>query len=340
MTDHSPAGTGDRPRVAVGVCTYRRADSLLRTVRHVAASLAQAGLDRRTACVVVVDNDGQDPSVGERVAQLARELDLSLVFEVEREPGIAAARNRVFALADASGARFMAMLDDDEWPAAGWIGALLETQSRSGATVVGGPVSPVFPPGRADLARYARYWSVMPQLLDGRPFVFCTCNFLIDLQAIRSRPRPLFDPAFGLSGGGDTVFFRGLFHDGHAMAWSERALMHEEVPPSRASTQWIRTRRFRVGNHAVHWEQVGREGWRSLAKTLGLTVRLPLYPLFGREPESRWFGWLLEWDKVRGRYAAHLGRHFVEYGRPTAAGGGAGGSAGAGAGAGADKACR
>lgn len=316
MNDCANAAAGLASGLAIGICTYRRADSLMRTLEHVAASLRQAGIGRDAARVIVVDNDGGDPRLAGRVARLAEERGLSVVCEVEREPGIAAARNRVFALADACGARFMAMLDDDEWPSPGWIGALLETQASSGATVVGGPVSPVFPAAQSELARFARYWSVMPQLLDGQPFVFCTCNFLIDLEAIRDRPRPLFDPAFGLSGGGDTVFFRTLFYDGHRMAWSERALMYEEVPPSRASTRWIRTRRYRVGNHAVHWERVGHAGWRSLAKTLGLTARLPIYPLLGREPESRWFGWLLELDKVRGRYAGHFGRTFVEYARP------------------------
>jgi succinoglycan biosynthesis protein ExoM len=152
-------------------------------------------------------------------------------------------------------------------------------------------------------------------LLHGKPFVFCTCNFLIDLGAIRAAPRPLFDPAFGLSGGGDVVFFRGLFFDGHPMAWAESALVYEEVPPSRASLQWMRTRRFRVGNHAGTWETRDRGRLRATLKTIALTVRLAIYPLLMREPEARGVGWLLEMDKVRGRWDAHRGSLFVEYGR-------------------------
>lgn len=303
--------------VAVGVCTYRRASSLLRTLEHVGESIARCG---RRAAVIVVDNDGQDPEVEAAVRAWAARSGIELVFAVESEPGIAAARNRVFGLAGERGARFLAMLDDDEWPDPRWLSALLEAQERSGAVVVGGPVEPVFPPSTPDLARYRRYWSVKPQLLDGRPFVFCTCNFLIDLRAISDVPRPLFDPRFGLSGGGDTVFFRGLFFAGHAMDWSDEALVLEEVPPSRASIAWIRTRRFRVGNHAVHWERLGSPGHRSALKTLGLALRLPIYPLLGRERESPLLGWLLEYDKLRGRVAAHLGRTFVEYGRSTTTG--------------------
>jgi succinoglycan biosynthesis protein ExoM len=139
---------------------------------------------------------------------------------------------------------------------------------------------------------------------------------LIDLHALRDRPRPLFDAGFGLSGGGDTVFFRSLFYAGLQMAWSDQAIVSEEVPPSRASTAWMRTRRFRVGNHAVQWETRDAGTVRPALKTLGLIARLAIYPLLLREPESMVFGWLLEFDKVRGRIAAHLGTGVVEYARP------------------------
>ncbi len=147
--------------------------------------------------------------------------------------------------------------------------------------------------------------------------MFWICNFLLDLQAIAAEPRPLFDADFGLSGGGDTVFFRRLFAAGHPMDWAEQACVFEEVPAARASIAWMRQRRYRVGNHAVRWESVGAAPWRALMKTLGLSVRLMFYPCYRREPEAAGLGWLLELDKVRGRWASHFGRTFVEYGRPS-----------------------
>ena len=303
--------------LAVGLCTYKRLSSLERLLEHIAIAartLAQAPQ------VIVVDNDGNDPAVQAAVDAFALRSGLVIHYLIERRPGISAARNLVFDKADSLKVRFVAMIDDDEWPSESWLTALLAEQSRSRATVVGGPVAPVFPVGHESLQRHARYWSVQPQTLEGRPFVFCTCNFLIDMAAIASLPRPLFDDAFGLSGGGDTVFFRTLFYAGHAMAWTKEALVHEEVPQSRASFQWLRQRRYRVGNHAVRWEMVGSGPVRSLLKTVGLTARLLIYPLLGREPESPWVGWLLEYDKVRGRYASHWGDVFVEYARAPAPG--------------------
>ena len=303
--------------VVVAVCTYRRLNSLLRTLEHVGRAFREADLPAR---IVVVDNDGQDAAVEPALRTLADRLRFELHYRIETTPGISAARNAAFAEADRLGVRFVAMLDDDEWPDPEWLAELLRVQSESEAAVVGGPVSPVFPQDRQELGRYASFWAVQHQNLRGRTLVFCTCNFLIDMERLRGRPRPLFDDAFGLSGGGDTVFFRALHADGFQMAWAPLAVVQEEVPHSRASLKWLCQRRYRSGNHAVRWEAVDGSRARVLLKTMGLVARLPVYPLLRREPEAPFVGWLLESQKVCGRIAGHFGSVFVEYGRPGSAG--------------------
>lgn len=300
-------------KLIVGLCTYRRLPSLLRLLEHI--HYAVKGLPN-VPSIIVVDNDGNDPNVGIAVNHFAEHSGLEITYLVEVKPGISAARNAIFESAFKQKARFVAMIDDDEWPSEQWLSELLTVQKKTNAVVVGGPVAPVFPSHAPHLQKYARYWSVEKQLLNGQPFVFCTCNFLIDLQAIAEMPRPLFDEAFGLSGGGDTVFFRKLFFAGHRMAWADQALVYEEVPDNRAQFSWMRQRRFRVGNHAVRWETIDTGKLKSSIKTLGLILRLSVYPLLRREPESPFVGWLLEYDKVRGRIAAHFGDFFVEYARP------------------------
>jgi succinoglycan biosynthesis protein ExoM len=99
------------------------------------------------------------------------------------------------------------------------------------------------------------------------------------------------------------------------MAWADNAGVFEDVPPSRASLSWMRTRRFRVGNHAATWETRDQGRIRAIAKSLGLTARLVIYPLLNREAEARWLGWLLEFEKIRGRWNAHQGMLFMEYAR-------------------------
>jgi len=299
--------------LAIGLCTYKRLPSLQRLLAHLVIAIHRLG---RPATIIIADNDGQDPKVGEAVQAFSARSGIAVRYLIETTPGISAARNAVFDEATRLGVRYMAMIDDDEWPAPQWLAELLKTAAQEQAVVVGGPVRPVFPEQAQHLERFARYWSVDKQFLDGKPFVFCSCNFLIDMGAISDEPRPLFDDRFGLSGGGDTVFFRKLFYRGYPMAWSEAAWIHEEVPPSRAGFKWMRQRRYRVGNHAVRWESIGGRSLRSFAKTLGITARLPFYPLLRREPESPMVGWLLEYDKVRGRWASHFGDVFVEYARP------------------------
>lgn len=293
-------------RLGVAICTYRRPAGLARLLAALPAGLE--GLPESPP-VVVVDNDGTDPQVAETVAA-AEGLDVRLV--VEPAPGISAARNRAFAEAEAAGVTTLVLIDDDEWPEPRWLAALLARRAETGAAIVGGVVVPDLPEA---LARWRRFWSVLPQTRAGRPFVHATSNVLLDLAAIRDLPRPLFAAAHGLSGGGDLVFFSRLFEHGVAMAWAEDAVVRETVAPERASLAWLARRRRRVGNHMVMDEE-GRHGrLRPMLKTAGLLARLPVYPLLRREPEAPVLGWRMEAAKLGGRIAAHRGLRSYEYAR-------------------------
>jgi len=297
--------------VAVCICTYRRPAQLSRLL----ASLARMACPPSTA-FVVVDNDGADPAVRDEVVKF-REMSAARVeYVVEPEPGISAARNAALAKARWLGAGAVAMLDDDEWASPGWLTSLMQTRDATGAGVVGGPVRPVFPASRQALRRYERLWTIRQGSLDGRLYVSCTCNCLVDLSAVAflgDRPFPM---EFGLTGGEDAVFFRRLHRAGVPMAWSEEALLFEEISDERASLSWMRRRWYRQGNVGVRCERAAPHGLSPLLKTLLLCARLPPYPLFNRRAFSAPVLWLLESDRVRGRIASHLGLVFKEYGRP------------------------
>jgi succinoglycan biosynthesis protein ExoM len=304
--------------VVVAVCTYRRPDLLARLLD----SFATLRAPDETA-FVVVDNHGDDPAVEDLVKAFAARTGRKAVYAIEREPGISAARNTAFAQARALGANTLAMLDDDEWVTPDWLEALIRERDRTGAKVVGGPVRPVFSSARRHLEQHARFWSVEREFLNGKPFVFCTCNFLLEMEAAAFLGDQPFDHAFGITGGGDTVFFRQLANAGVPMAWTEAAFIYEEIPDSRASVKWLRQRRYRAGNVAFRWEQATPTAgdMNPYIKTLAVIARLPFYPLIRREKSDPWLSWLLEFDKVRGRVAAQFGSHYAEYARD---GGGAG----------------
>lgn len=300
--------------VVVCVCTYRRPlqlsrllDSLSRIVRHPSTTF------------LVADNDGSDLDIERRVNEFRRTSGARVEYVIERTPGIAAARNAAFATAASLGADVVAMLDDDEWASPDWLTKLLQARENSGAAIVGGPVHPVFATSRPELAGYEWLWSIRKDYRDGRIYVSCTCNCLIDVSAVvsilGSRPFPV---EFGLTGGEDAVFFRRLHNAGIKMTWAEEALLFEEVPDERARFAWIGQRWYRQGNVGVACERAARAPGQlsPWLKSMLLFGRLPVYPLFQRAAFGLPRLWLLEYERLRGRLAAHLGVAFEEYARP------------------------
>jgi succinoglycan biosynthesis protein ExoM len=300
--------------IAVCVCTYKRPDQLARLFESYLAIRDPSDIE-----FVVVDNDGSNPEVERLTQELAQKSGKKAHYVVETQPGISAARNAAFAKARAIGAEILAMVDDDEWVTPEWLRHLLDTMRSTGAKVVGGPVRPVFSEAKQKWAPHAKMWSVEREFLHGKPFVFCTCNFALELAAVAPLGEQPFNEAYGLTGGGDVFFFRQLANLGVPMAWSEEAFIHESIPDSRASLKWLRQRRYRVGNATYRWEvDVPTSGDMNPGlKTLISIARLPFFPLTGKGRGPLFLAWLLEVDKVRGRIGAQLGSHYTEYKRET-----------------------
>jgi succinoglycan biosynthesis protein ExoM len=57
-----------------------------------------------------------------------------------------------------------------------------------------------------------------------------------------------FDPAFGLSGGEDSLFTQMLTRNGASMVWSAEATVTESVPADRISRRWVLLRSVSSGN--------------------------------------------------------------------------------------------
>lgn len=294
------------------VCTCERARQLSRLL----AILDELQRPARTI-FVVVNSGGRDPRAQAVVDEFRKTSSSRVEYVAETCPGISAARNAALVAARAAGAEIVAMLDDDEWPSREWLTRLIETRLATGAAVVGGPVQPVFASRSERLRKYERLWSVQRGSLSGRPYVYCTCNCLFDLSAADLLGPAPFPEEFGLSGGEDVVFFRRLHFAGVPMAWSDEAIVFEDVPEERANFAWMRRRWYRHGNVGVQCEKAapGPTGLPPLLKTIALCGRLPLYPLFNRLALSAPLLWILECDRIRGRIASHIGRIRANYER-------------------------
>ena len=167
----------------------------------------------------------------------------------EPKSGYAQARNR--GIAEAPGSHLI-FLDDDQMPEPGWLEALAAAAASGDRAAFGsveteflhappahllGPLERIFGrqfPGASgcDLGPLRAY------LATGNSM------FHRDVLALESPP---FDPAFD-SGGEDVSLLRKLVEEhGIVLAWRPEARVHEIVPDSRVSMDFLRRRRFSNG---------------------------------------------------------------------------------------------
>lgn len=203
--------------------------------------------------VVVVDNDAAH-TAALTVAGARTSFPFPLSYLVEPERNIARARNRGVRAALRRGAEFVAFVDDDETVEPQWLDELLATQARSGADVVTGPVLPRYDP---DVPRWVVRGDFFParRCPDGaRVSWAATNNALVSAGLLRAAAEP-FDPAFGISGGSDSVFFLRHARAGTVISWAEAARVHERIPVTRGRAGWLLGRAFRTGNGGVFCER-------------------------------------------------------------------------------------
>lgn len=201
------------PSVCLCICTYRRPqglDDLLRALAFLRlGALADAALR-----VVVVDN-APDGSAAPIVARRAADARFDISYVHERRKGLASARNAALEAAMASGAAWIAFIDDDEAPTPGWLAAHLATLAATGAAASVGPVYPVFASPPPLWARRGGFFAAVDRDAAVDDAGVLRAREAYSGNVVLSRA-PLaasglrFDPDFDEIGGEDTAFFRAL----------------------------------------------------------------------------------------------------------------------------------
>jgi len=192
----------------------------------------------------------------------------------EPRPGISFARNTALA-AVPEGTNFIAMIDDDEVPAPDWLDQLLDTQRRSGADIVVGPTTPIFPPETPDWVSACGFF-LKPQnphslrKLDPHPSA-ATCNVLVRASLFGDSGIS-FDPALGLSGSEDSLVFQSLKRSGYQFVWASAAHVSEWIPAERANFAYMWREAYRRG--CVRYFIKRRLKSRSALKSLRIAMRL------------------------------------------------------------------
>jgi succinoglycan biosynthesis protein ExoM len=300
--------------VLVAIPSFRRPKGLARLLDALEALETRANVE-----ILVADNDFERREASAYCATLrARHYRWPLHSIIVSERGIAQARNALVghALANST-APFVAMLDDDEWPDAGWLDAFLVVQAQTGADALHGAVLRDFEvePG----AWAARCQGIAPlrgptgpvDMIHGTSNVFLSRECLLRLQS------PWFDPAFALTGGEDKEFFTRLRRLGVRFAWADEAVAFAHVPASRSSLGWALQRAYRVGNSDMRVLLKHERNLRALAlesaKIAGAVLLSPFQLALGAAaPRARMDALCRLW-RAAGKVAAICGSHYNEY---------------------------
>ncbi len=297
-------------KVSVCICTYRRPDALARLLDALGAQT------RRPDEIVVVDNHAGG---GARAVCEGAAIGVPVRYAIEAEQNIALARNRAVAMASGD---WLGFLDDDELPGHDWLEQLLATAERHAADGVLAPVSSEVPDN-------APQWIRRGQFFARRRFATGTVvprnefrigNALIRADCLRSLD-PVFDPAFGRTGGEDGDALSRLAAAGARLVWCDEAVVREPVEFSRLNLRWLLMRSFRGGQDYGRHFLAGRYGANGPLRralfiaraTLVLFVSallcLPAL-LFGRH---RAVQWLRRAYAQLGKLAAFSSYRYEEY---------------------------
>ena len=249
-------------RVAVSAITFRRPRglrALLAAIAHLEAP------EHAQVRVVIVDND-PDGSARAVVEEWRDAIRWPIDYDVERERGIPAARNRAVALAGAAGCDAIAFVDDDEAPEPAWLVELLQVRTDTGADVVTGPVIPEFE--EAPPSWLAPFFE-RPRFADRTVIGYArTSNVLVDLDALPPGEPP-FSPKLALTGGSDTHLFMRMARRGARIVWADRAVVHETMPVTRVNPRWLLTREYRRGNTLSLCLRDLHDSWPARGKRVG-----------------------------------------------------------------------
>jgi succinoglycan biosynthesis protein ExoM len=290
--------------VVVCIPTFKRPKSLKRLLDAIADLETRADVR-----VLVADNDAEGHA-GLDLCQSLPGYRWPLTAVIAHQRGIAQVRNCLIENALKTDAKFIAMIDDDEWPSPGWIDEFLKTAHDTQADVLQGSIlfgHDTSADGHGDIRRATGPIA----MLQGAG------NILIARRVLEETAAPWFDPQFALSGGEDQDFFVRLQRAGRRFAWSDEARAHGEVPDTRASLSWLLRRAYSVGNSDMRVLLKHRPGApRLAAELLKILASLLLSPLaaaiLAASPNRRALP-LQKLFRAAGKLTAMFGARYNEY---------------------------
>jgi glycosyltransferase involved in cell wall biosynthesis len=240
-------GASALPTIAVAICTYNRNDALANLLEALLACVAH--LAEKGAVGVVVVDDSADGKARQIVERFEGRFELGIVYRISGRQNISLARNIAIETASEM-AMWTAMTDDDCEPVPEWLDELLAMQQRTGADAVTGPMIRRVPPGSPRWVTDEPFLELgLVNAADGsEASAAATHNSMISSKWLRAHPKIRFDPAFGVIGGEDMVFYRSAHAAGLQIHFAQQAVVHENETPERTTLSYQLRSFFWHGN--------------------------------------------------------------------------------------------
>jgi glycosyltransferase involved in cell wall biosynthesis len=227
--------------ISICIATYKRPERLSNLLDGINA-LEFRQVSSPMLEVIVVDNDSSG-SAQETCDKVRALFKWSLIYDIEPQQGVSFARNRTVSKVSEA-ADFIAFIDDDEMPDSLWLDSLVSTQKNYQADVVTGPVYPQFQSDSIPKWIEKGGFFAPPTYETGTVLnAAFTNNVLVSADLVRKLD-VVFDPRFAIKGAEDTHFFMRLRKMGAKIVWTNEAIVHESIPPSRTTLGWLLERGF------------------------------------------------------------------------------------------------
>ena len=215
-----------KDHISVCIPTFRRNKMLERLLRNLALQKTDGLFD---FSVVVVDNDALGPA-REPVMRLKEELGLDIIYGIDSERTIPAARNHALRLAAGN---YIGIIDDDEFPPPHWLFTMYQAIQTFDVDGALGPVHPFFDQKPPEWLLKGGFCE-RPVHRTGTLLHFSqtrTGNVLLKKEVF-DKHHLCFDVKCKTSGS-DQAFFNEAMRAGCRFIAVEEAPVYEIVPPAR-----------------------------------------------------------------------------------------------------------
>jgi glycosyltransferase involved in cell wall biosynthesis len=235
------------PKIMVAICTFRRNDPL-RLLLRALQTVAETTAGRARIGVVVVD-DNEDHGARTVADEFRNTFELGCLYRHSGRKNISLARNLAVNTASVD-SDWVAMIDDDCEPEPTWLCAFLDVIETTDADCVTGAMRLRVPNGSpAWLSEQPFFDDLLFDFEDRMPLqIAATNNSIIRASFLRDRPKIRFDPALGLLGGEDMVFYRTASNAGLRIRFARAAAIWGNEPAERATFAHQLRYRFWLGN--------------------------------------------------------------------------------------------